>query len=150
MLINLLKLLKWKWTFCNCWNRGLFRSVVNAQVNKQYSSNFGILNCNDTLMHGKMSVPYLVHVLEIIAKIYRGYHKFLLLYTLPRDIQTICSITQICPAACIVRSSHLPICLFCTRWFLSFFSSSWCQGLAAACDCGTPWTFLLTFLIFIL
>ena len=29
---------------------------------------------------------------------------------------------------------------------LSFFSSSWCQGLAAACDCGIPWTFLLTFL----
>ena len=27
------------------------------------------------------------------------------------------------------------------------FSSSWCRGLAAVCDCGTPWTFLLTFLI---
>ena len=26
------------------------------------------------------------------------------------------------------------------------FSSSWCRGLAAVCDCGTPWTFLLTFL----
>ena len=26
-----------------------------------------------------------------------------------------------------------------------FFSPSWCQRLAAACDCGTPWTFLLTF-----
>ena len=26
------------------------------------------------------------------------------------------------------------------------FSSSWCQGLAAACDCGPPWTFILTFL----
>ena len=24
----------------------------------------------------------------------------------------------------------------------SFFSSSWCKGLDAACDCGTPWTFL--------
>ena len=31
--------------------------------------------------------------------------------------------------------------------FLSFFSSSWCRGLAAVCDCGTAWTFLLTFLI---
>ena len=31
--------------------------------------------------------------------------------------------------------------------FLSFFSSSWCRGLAEVCDCGTPWTFLLTFLI---
>ena len=36
------------------------------------------------------------------------------------------------------------VCLFCTHLFLSFFSSSWCQGLAAARDCGTPWTFLLT------
>ena len=26
-----------------------------------------------------------------------------------------------------------------------FFSSSGCRGLAAVCDCGTPWTFLLTF-----
>ena len=26
------------------------------------------------------------------------------------------------------------------------FSSSWCQGLAVVCDCGTPWTFLLTVL----
>ena len=23
---------------------------------------------------------------------------------------------------------------------------SWCLGRAAACDCGTPWTFLLPFL----
>ena len=35
-------------------------------------------------------------------------------------------------------------CLFYTRKFLFIFSSSLCQGLAAACDCGTPWTFLLT------
>ena len=27
------------------------------------------------------------------------------------------------------------------------FSSSWCQGLAAACDCGTPWIFLLSLLL---
>ena len=26
------------------------------------------------------------------------------------------------------------------------FSSSWCRGLAVVCDCGTPWTFLLTVL----
>ena len=24
------------------------------------------------------------------------------------------------------------------------FSFSWCLGLAVVCDCGTPWTFLLT------
>ena len=34
----------------------------------------------------------------------------------------------------------LLVCLFVC------FSSSWCQWLAAVCDCGTPWTFLLTFL----
>ena len=34
---------------------------------------------------------------------------------------------------------------FALLWFLSFSSSSWCLGRAAACDCGTPWTFLLTF-----
>ena len=26
---------------------------------------------------------------------------------------------------------------------LSVFSSSWCLGRSAVCDCGTPWTFLL-------
>ena len=26
-----------------------------------------------------------------------------------------------------------------------FFSSSWCQGLAATCGCGTPRTFLISF-----
>ena len=36
-------------------------------------------------------------------------------------------------------------CLFILHvLILSLFSS---QGLAAACDCGTPWTFLLTFLL---
>ena len=44
------------------------------------------------------------------------------------------------------------VCFSCISLFvlyvliLSFFSSSWCRGLAAVCDCGTPWSFLLTFL----
>ena len=38
--------------------------------------------------------------------------------------------------------------LFDFRLFgLSVFSSSWCMGRAAVCDCGTPWTFLLPFFI---
>ena len=37
------------------------------------------------------------------------------------------------------------VCLFCNCSFLSFISSSWCQGLTAAGSRGTPWTFLLTF-----
>ena len=32
-------------------------------------------------------------------------------------------------------------------FFLSFFYCSWFQMLAATCDCGTPWTCLLTFLM---
>ena len=28
----------------------------------------------------------------------------------------------------------------------NFFSSSWCQGLAATSTCGSSWTFLFTFL----
>ena len=40
-------------------------------------------------------------------------------------------------------------------WISSFYadfvfnedSSSWCLGRAADCDCGTPWTFLLPFLV---
>ena len=43
-------------------------------------------------------------------------------------------------------ASRAFVCLFCTGQSLSFFSSSWCQGLAATCDCGAPWTFLLTFM----
>ena len=35
------------------------------------------------------------------------------------------------------------LCLF----GFSVSSSSWCLGRAAACDCGTPWTFLLPFYI---
>ena len=36
--------------------------------------------------------------------------------------------------------------LFDLRLFgLSVSSSSWCLGRAAVCDCGTPWTFLLSF-----
>ena len=42
-------------------------------------------------------------------------------------------------------ASRAFICLFCTC-FCHFSSSSWCRGLVAVCDCGTPWTFLLTFL----
>ena len=36
-------------------------------------------------------------------------------------------------------------CLFCLL-ILFLFSSSLCQGVAAVCDCGTPWTYLLTYL----
>ena len=37
----------------------------------------------------------------------------------------------------------------CACIFLSFFSSSWCRGLAAVCDCCIPWN-VFNFLFFIL
>ena len=42
-------------------------------------------------------------------------------------------------------ASRAFVCLFCPRQYLSFFFSSCCQRLTAACDCGTPWIFLSTF-----
>ena len=36
---------------------------------------------------------------------------------------------------------HLFVC-FARECLCPF--SSWCRGLAAVCDCGMPWTFLLT------
>ena len=41
--------------------------------------------------------------------------------------------------ACLCALVHLFV-YFATN----IFSSSWFQGLAVACDCGAPWTFLLT------
>ena len=37
-----------------------------------------------------------------------------------------------------VSYAHVNLC--------HFFSSSWCQGLAATSACGSSWTFLFTFL----
>ena len=43
-------------------------------------------------------------------------------------------------------ASRAFICLFCMPWLISVLSSSsWCQGLTVACDCGTVLTFPLTF-----
>ena len=39
------------------------------------------------------------------------------------------------------------VCSICAYLDLSVSSSSWCLGRAAVCDCDTPWTFLLPFLI---
>ena len=38
-----------------------------------------------------------------------------------------------------VSYAHVNLC--------HFFSSSWCQGLAATSACGSSWTFLFTFLL---
>ena len=41
-----------------------------------------------------------------------------------------------------VSFAHINLC--------HFFSSSWCQGLAATSACGSSWTFLFTFLVLLL
>ena len=41
-----------------------------------------------------------------------------------------------------VSYAHVNLC--------HFFSSSWCQGLAATSACGSSWTFLFTFFSFIM
>ena len=41
------------------------------------------------------------------------------------------------------------VCSVCACLDLSVSSSSWGLGRAAVCDCGTPWTFLLPFLVLI-
>ena len=40
------------------------------------------------------------------------------------------------------------VCSICACLDLSVSSSSWGLGRAAVCDCGTPWTFLLLFLLY--
>ena len=35
------------------------------------------------------------------------------------------------------------VCLFCKRELLSYFSSTWWQGVDGTCDYGSPWTFIL-------
>ena len=45
-------------------------------------------------------------------------------------------------------SVFLYVCSIYACLDLSVSSSSWCQGRAAVCDCGTPWTFLLPFFFF--
>ena len=42
-------------------------------------------------------------------------------------------------------ASRAFVCCFVHVSFCHFFSSSWCRGLATVCDCGTSWTFQLTF-----
>ena len=41
-----------------------------------------------------------------------------------------------------VSYAHVNLC--------HFFSSFWCQGLAAASACGSSWTFLFTFLYYLI
>ena len=54
----------------------------------------------------------------------------------------------------LVKTELILVLVFFVRLFyfaclvLSVFSYSWCLGRAAACDCGTPWTFLFPLFYF--
>ena len=41
------------------------------------------------------------------------------------------------------------VCSICACLVMSVSSSSWCLGRAAVCDYGTPWTFVLPFLVIV-
>ena len=51
-------------------------------------------------------------------------------------------------AITLLREGRADLCAFVVSFVLrvlyeSRFSSSWCQGLGATCDCGTLWIFVL-------
>ena len=81
--------------------------------------------------------------------ILRGY----LLYVLPCVILLLCFFSPFSIAITSLGeeranlSSFRMFVRFVLVWFLSVSSSSWCLGRAAACNCGSPWTFLLHFVL---
>ena len=76
-----------------------------------------------------------LHVLKSFRAICPRVSSFLLAFWSPRLAKR----ELVC-----VLPVHLFVC-FVRASFVSFFSFSWCRGLAAVCDCDTSWTFLLTF-----
>ena len=93
----------------------------------------------------KAVVPVLVLLFVALWFILRGD----LLYVFP------CVILFLCFSVLLVlrlprlgkRELILVVCSVCACLDLSVSSSSWGLGRAAVCDCGTPWTFLLPFLV---
>ena len=49
-------------------------------------------------------------------------------------------ITRLEKRELVYYASRVFVCLSDMRYLCVFFSSSWCRGLVAACDCGTPLT----------
>ena len=96
----------------------------------------------------KAVVPLLVLLSVALWFILRGD----LFYVLPCDILFLCF-----PVLLALRLPRLGkrelvlvllyICSICACFVLSVSFSSWCLGRAAVCDCGTPWTFVLPFLL---
>ena len=68
-----------------------------------------------------------------------------MIYVLVSPVSFSILITSIWEEGAYLCVSRTFVCLFCACMFLSFFFSYWCRGLAAVCDCGITWIFLLTF-----
>ena len=96
----------------------------------------------------KAVVPVLVLLLVALWLILRGD----LLYVFPCAILFLCfsvlsvlRLPRLGKRELILVLSY--VCSVCACLDLSVSSSSWGLGRAAVCDCGTPWTFLLLFLV---
>ena len=97
----------------------------------------------------KAVVPVLVLLFVALWFILRGN----LFYVLPCIILFLCFSVLLALRLPRFGKRELILVLFvrlfdlCLFGFFGF-SSSWCLGRAAVCDCGTPWTFLFHFLIY--
>ena len=99
----------------------------------------------------KAVVPVLVLLFVALWFILRGD----LFYVLPCVILFLCFSVHLALRLPRLGNRELILVLFvrscsiCACLVLSVFSSSWCLGRAAVCDCGIPWTFLLLFFFFL-
>ena len=105
-----------------------------------------LASCKSALNRSKAVVQMLVLIFVALWFILRGD----LFYVLPYVILFLCF--SVLLALRLPRLGKrelilvfLYVCSICACLDLTVFSSSWCLGRAAVCDCGTPWTFLLPF-----
>ena len=104
----------------------------------------------DSTDRSKAVVPVLVLLPVALWFILRGD----VLYVFPCVILFLCFLVLLVLQLPRLGKRELILMLFvrlfglcCACLDLSVSSSSWGLGRAAVCDCGTPWTFLLLFLL---
>ena len=88
----------------------------------------------------KAVVPVLVLLFVALWFILRGD----LLYVFPCVILFLCFLVLLVLRLPRLGKRELILVLFVRLFYLSVSSSSWGPGRVAVCDCGTPWTFLLS------
>ena len=113
------------------------RAIFDSRQNKHSSGAYLWLACWLTVF---IAIYYCVHQTKLLERV-SAFDKT----SSPKNDVDILT-TSLGEEEAGLYVSHTFVCLFCACMFLSFFSSSWCRGLAAVCDCSIPWTFLLTFL----